>query len=547
MDITQKKTEASLKKGITKPKKSFFSPVIMKKLQIGSANDSYEVEADNMANRVMYMKAPSKTNINPTGSLVQRKCEACEQEEKIQKKSLAESITPLIQRSSTEKGGEASTHVENQINSSKGSGATMDGKTKTFMETRFGTDFSDIKIHTGSQAVQMSRELNAQAFTVGNDIYFNEGKYNPNSDSGKHLLAHELTHTIQQSSGIEKKVQRIPTQSGIEEGRYNFSTHCGWIDWSHASPTVPQRLIQEIQNASDRIAAGGTTPQPVFAPAMESNAPYIGTLLSGVTPHFTITRALSSSEVLQVALRLWQMQSLGFEALQNWTESIGASSFSEEDLTSNIIAFYQAAQSLNRSQIRSMCDIWNEERSVTHFETYHFTRWGSFQPPHLPSGGSWPFNTIIPAPLDGSMMSVPDATFETTTDSGRYSLGGIHLIMEGGLEINSLEGETIDISSTSTDDSDAPRFEIAPLTISNDLQFRWIIADDSDRRYLMWGDSGDVKHFGNHPSAFIRHRTRDLLRRENISSARILCRAITGRNQPGGVQRLYTKQVNFTW
>ncbi len=528
-------------------KNNFFKPTIQKKLSIGSANDSYEVEADNMANKVMRMQTPNQQNVSHTGALVQRKCAACEEEDKIQKKPLAETITPLIQRSSnSESGGQAPSHIESQINSSRGSGSSMDNGTKHFMESRFGTDFSEVKIHTGSQAVQMSRELNAQAFTVGNDIYFNEGKYSPNSDSGKHLLAHELTHTVQQGN-IKRNIQRIPTESGIEEGRYNFSTHCGWIDWSHANPGIPQRLIDQIQSASDRIVAGLPAPQPVFAPAMESNVPNVGVLLSGVTPHFNITRQLSSSEVLSVALRVWQMQSLGFEALQQWTQAIGSSSFSEEDLTSNMIAFYQAAQGLDRSQVRTICDIWNEERSLTHFESYHFTRWGSFHPPHLPSGGSWPLTTIIPAPLDGSMMSVPEATFETTTDSGRYSLGGIHLIMQGGLEIISQEGETVDISSASTSDSDAPRFEIGPLTISNDLQFRWIIADDSDRRYLMWGDSGEVKHYGNHSSAFIRHRTRDLLRRENIRSARILCRAIAGRNQPGGVQRLYSKEINFTW
>jgi hypothetical protein len=85
----------------------------------------------------------------------------------------------------------------------------MDHETKNFMESHFGIDFSNVKIHTGSEAVQMSRELNAQAFAVGNDIYFNEGKYNPNFDSGKHLLAHELTHTVQQSKNLQKKIQHL--------------------------------------------------------------------------------------------------------------------------------------------------------------------------------------------------------------------------------------------------------------------------------------------------------------------------------------------------
>ncbi|HKJ78228.1 MAG TPA: DUF4157 domain-containing protein, partial [Prolixibacteraceae bacterium] len=69
------------------------------------------------------------------------------------------------------------------------------------MESVFGTDFSHVNIHTGARAVQMSRQLSAQAFAHGNNIYFNQGKYNPRSRPGKHLLAHELTHTLQQNSG----------------------------------------------------------------------------------------------------------------------------------------------------------------------------------------------------------------------------------------------------------------------------------------------------------------------------------------------------------
>jgi hypothetical protein len=78
------------------------------------------------------------------------------------------------------------------------------------MESRFGADFSNVKIHTGSYATQLSKDLNAQAFTVGNDVYFNEGKYQPESSEGKHLLAHELTHVIQQAPDISaKKIQRL--------------------------------------------------------------------------------------------------------------------------------------------------------------------------------------------------------------------------------------------------------------------------------------------------------------------------------------------------
>ena len=90
---------------------------------------------------------------------------------------------------------EASPSIENKINSSKGSGSPLDGSTRGEMESGFGNDFSDVRVHTGSEAQQMSKDLNAQAFTHGQDIYFDQGKYNPQTSSGKHLLAHELTHS----------------------------------------------------------------------------------------------------------------------------------------------------------------------------------------------------------------------------------------------------------------------------------------------------------------------------------------------------------------
>ncbi|EJL75837.1 eCIS core domain-containing protein [Chryseobacterium populi] len=191
---------------------SFFKPVVQKKLSVGSPNDSYEAEADRVADQVM-SKPGSSSQIAQKGISLQ-KYAACEQEEKLRMKPLAESITPMIQRSATETAGEsqAPDHIESRINAGKGNGNTMDHSTKSFMENSFGTDFSNVKIHTGNEAVQMSRDLNAQAFAVGNDIYFNEGKYSPNSDKGKHLLAHELTHTIQQ--GHNKSIQRYLDANG---------------------------------------------------------------------------------------------------------------------------------------------------------------------------------------------------------------------------------------------------------------------------------------------------------------------------------------------
>jgi hypothetical protein len=165
-------------------------------LKITSSNNQEEQQADQTADHIMRM---------PERPFVQRKCASCEhEEEKVSRKT-----EPFIQKQGNGSDrGIASESVTKQINSSRGGGSRMSENTISFMESRFNTDFSEVKIHTDSNAIQMSRELNAQAFTVGSDIYFNEGKYSPDSSSGKHLLAHELTHTVQQSGGIDRKIQR---------------------------------------------------------------------------------------------------------------------------------------------------------------------------------------------------------------------------------------------------------------------------------------------------------------------------------------------------
>lgn len=79
-----------------------------------------------------------------------------------------------------------------------GRGDAIEPGTRGFMESAFNADFSGVSIHTGPEAAQMSNSIGARAFTHGNDIYFNEGEYGPETEEGKHLLAHELTHTLQQ-------------------------------------------------------------------------------------------------------------------------------------------------------------------------------------------------------------------------------------------------------------------------------------------------------------------------------------------------------------
>ncbi len=230
---------------------------IQAKLAIGSPNDSLEHEADEVAGKVMRM---------PEQNFVQRKCTACEEDEKAQMKAqlkpMASSVIPFIQAKGSDT---ASENVSQTINTTKGSGRGMDNATRSFMESSFGTDFSNVRIHTGDYAVQMSQELNAQAFTAGNDVYFNSGKYDPNSASGKHLLAHELTHTVQQDGAIRRLPKDIfgrelgffstPQQEAydLESARIGFDRTAAMLELNIWADPEYQKQQVETQERVKRI------------------------------------------------------------------------------------------------------------------------------------------------------------------------------------------------------------------------------------------------------------------------------------------------------
>ncbi|MCF0048670.1 DUF4157 domain-containing protein [Dyadobacter sp. LJ53] len=170
------------------------SEISQKSMTVSAVNDPMEHEADAMADRVMRMQEPV---------VLQRKCAHCEKEEE---QAHRKPMSPFIQTQRDEGGFEVPERISSRISTARGGGGSLTGETKSFMENRFGNDFSNVKIHTDATAVQLSRHLNAQAFTVGNDVFFNEGKFSPETDSGKRLLAHELTHTMQQSGNVRRLV-----------------------------------------------------------------------------------------------------------------------------------------------------------------------------------------------------------------------------------------------------------------------------------------------------------------------------------------------------
>jgi hypothetical protein len=257
--------------------------VIQSKLTIGQSNDIYEQEADSVAEQVMRMP---DTVVSDQPSVVRKEDEAvqrkptlpfaqgpsCGEEEIIQPKL---KITPLVQRQVEEEKEEpvmmkcisSETQVKDDIytklNLDKGGGQPLPEADRSFMEKRFGFDFSEVRIHRDSNAAKINRRLNAQAFTHGRDIYFDVGRYNPGVSSDKKLLAHELTHVVQQNRNTHKSTVINNDISTVQvpkiQRRVRFFV-CNSADQNNINNAIsmsvlPGTLRSAVDTASDTAAA----------------------------------------------------------------------------------------------------------------------------------------------------------------------------------------------------------------------------------------------------------------------------------------------------
>lgn len=189
-------------------------PLVQTKLTIGQPEDQYEQEADRVANMVTREPTPSTgqrqgTSGQGPGFLIQRifaadrqplrRQPAEEKEEKKEKKEEEEEEEELLQAKDLPgQPPHISPKLADRIKSFFGRGKPLPVSEQEYFEPRFGHDFSKVRIHTGADSADLARQLNAQAFTRGNDIFFGAGQYRPDTPQGRWLLAHELTHVVQQ-------------------------------------------------------------------------------------------------------------------------------------------------------------------------------------------------------------------------------------------------------------------------------------------------------------------------------------------------------------
>lgn len=180
----------------------FFAPetaFVQPKLTVNKPGDAQEQEADKMANHVV-----QRATMKPDEEKVQRRGKP--DDDHIQKKDAKEEEKPIQKKAGP--GTSAAPVSAAQLHSTKGQGSPLSTPVQREMGQAFGHDFSPVRIHTSSQAEQLSQGLQALAFTHGKDVYFNAGQYNPQTTEGRRLLAHELTHVVQQNGTTLANVQR---------------------------------------------------------------------------------------------------------------------------------------------------------------------------------------------------------------------------------------------------------------------------------------------------------------------------------------------------
>lgn len=231
---------------------------IQTKLTVSTPGDIYEQEADRVADQVMRMPEdevlPGMEMSNGTqGRPVQQMwAEREEGERNIQRKEAAgqtPTVTPAIAA---------------RLDATRGRGEPLPKSVRSFMEPRFGVDFAGIPVHTGNEAARLNHELRSQAFTRQRDIYFAAGMYRPESAAGKRLIAHELTHVIQQSGSLPQKTQ-IARRNAQETGAF--------LNKQKPNPVL-FNVVQRQENTEDESSEESVVKSVIEA--MSQNDPIAG-------------------------------------------------------------------------------------------------------------------------------------------------------------------------------------------------------------------------------------------------------------------------------
>ncbi|HEY5705308.1 MAG TPA: DUF4157 domain-containing protein [Terrimicrobiaceae bacterium] len=245
-----------------------FMPIVRAKLRIGDPNDAYEQEADRVVDQVMRIPEPEPAMKSTTDSLegvdtLRPKCAFCtggeqlcpESEDELQRQP-NDNEADLQLKATAGQTPSLPPPCEANIRSLRGRCEPLTASQRDFFEPGFGMDFSAVRVHTGPDADELARSLNARAFTVGSEIVFDRSEFNPGLSAGLNLLAHELTHVAQQGyatpmrQGWTEKEEAQQAQTVAPSGRFAAFQ----IASLEREPTNPMEALQ-IRDQPDGIVS----------------------------------------------------------------------------------------------------------------------------------------------------------------------------------------------------------------------------------------------------------------------------------------------------
>ena len=223
---------------------------IQAKLAISRPDDPYEQEADRVADRVLRAPGPRLQRACACGG----QCPTCMTVPSSDDHVHVQTMHVPGGGSSQKVGGHSGVHEA--LNSP---GRPLDPSTRAFMESRFGDDFSNVRVRTDARATQSARALNALAYTVGSDLVFGTGQYAPHTDTGKRLLAHELTHVLQQRGNGGSGFVFRQTEPAAQPPNQDERSDSG--DASASLQAVIAEIEQGLSRATQYLSSKEPTPE----------------------------------------------------------------------------------------------------------------------------------------------------------------------------------------------------------------------------------------------------------------------------------------------
>jgi hypothetical protein len=242
-------------------RESVVERMIQPKLTVSGPTDRDEREADRVAEAVMRSEKADRSRIDGRTPALQRMCSRCRERFQRGKPLDCEECEAKLQRATDSGDGRTlddDSEVAQQVRRARSGGRRLPQGTRSYFESRMGQDFGDVRVHTGSQADRAARSVNARAFTLGSDVVFRSGEYRPDTRSGKRLLAHELTHVVQQGGGrgasrSRAVIQRQSTSGGTRSSSGPDTISCSTDDSSHVRD-AHQKAVSLTDTATDTFA-----------------------------------------------------------------------------------------------------------------------------------------------------------------------------------------------------------------------------------------------------------------------------------------------------